>query len=447
MRGTTARHLDGMRGFTLIWFGQLVSLLGSGMTRFAITLWAWEKTGEATTLALAGFFAFAPGVFMSPLAGALVDRWDRRLAMMISDLAAGLSAVFIFLMLTSSQLEIWHIYAAGFFASIFESFQFPAWSAALSVMLPKAQYGRASGMQGLADYASGILAPVLASGLFVLIGFEGILLIDIVTFCFAISTLLLIHIPPVVVTEAMVRSRSGGLLHEVSYGFRYIFGRPSLLGLQLSFFGINLTATVAFVLLPVLVLSRTGNDETALGIVQASAGVGGVVGGLLLSIYGSPRYRVHGVLGSIIASSLLGQTVIGLGQALPVWMFGAFMTTFFSSILNASNQALWQAKVAPEVQGRVFAVRRLIAQVTAPVALLLAGPLADQVFGPALLPGGALVPVFGGLFGVGPGAGIGLLFAVTGLMGVAVGLAGYSVSAVRNAETLLPDHSPGAAAS
>jgi len=139
-------------------------------------------------------------------------------------------------------------------------------------------------------------------------------------------------------------------------------------------------------------------------------------------------------------SSLLGTMATGLGREPFIWAFAAFSTMLFLPIINGCNQAIWQAKVPPEVQGRVFATRRLIAQITAPVGMAFAGPLADWVFGPAMMPGGALAPLFGWLVGVGPGAGISLLFLITGLIGALVGLSGYAFVSVRDAEDILPDH-------
>jgi MFS transporter, DHA3 family, macrolide efflux protein len=434
-------RLTGMRAFTLIWIGQVVSLLGTAMSQFALTLWAWELTGSATALALVGLFSFAPVVLVSPIAGALVDRWDRKT--MLSDLMAGLATVVIFLLNASGNLQIWHLYIAGAFAGIFQSFQFPAYSAAISTMLNKEQYARASGMMGLAESASGILAPPIAGALFVFIGLRGLLLIDIITFVFAISMLLLVFIPAPVVTEEGEKSRSGGFWREVSYGFTYIFQRPSLLGLQLVFFFINLTATFSFIVLAPMILSRTaeaGNGEIILGTVQSFAGIGGVVGSLLLSVWGGPKRRVHGVLLGMFASSLLGMFPLGFGLVPIFWMIGSFFSSFFIPILNGSNQAIWQAKVAPDIQGRVFSVRRLIAQITAPVAMLLAGPLADQVFEPAMMPGGSLSDVFGKLVGTGPGAGMALMFLISGVLGIIVSLGAYAFPAVRYAEDILPDH-------
>ena len=436
---TPSHRPSGMTGFTVVWIGQVVSLLGTGMTRFALTIWAWQLTGSATALALMGFFSFGPIVLFSPVAGALVDRWNRKLVMMLSDLAAGLATVAIFLLYTTGHLEIWHLYVAGAFAGTFESFQFPAYSAAVTTMVHKKHYARASGMLSLAESISGIAAPALAGLLLVMIGIGGILVIDMVTFVLAILALVAVNIPQPPRTAAGAEGQ-GSLWQESLYGFRYILDRPSLLGLQLLFFTSNLLATLGFTLLAPMILARTGSNSVVLGTVESAFGVGGVVGGVLLATWGGPQRRVHGVLLSFVGASLLGQTLMGLGQILPVWIAAAFLSSAFIPILNGSNQAIWQQKVAPDVQGRVFATRRLIAQITAPLAMLLAGPLADFVFEPGMMAGGSLAALFGWLVGTGPGAGMALIFVISGLLGSFIGVVGYLIPTIRNAEDILPDH-------
>ena len=430
-------RLTGMTGFSAIWFGQLISLLGTSMTSFALTIWAWQETGQATALALVGFFSFGPAVLLSPVAGALVDRWNRKLVMMLSDLAAGVASILTLALHLSGSLEIWHLYVLGAWTGAFSAFQWPAYSAAISTTLPKTHYTRASGMMSLAESASSVAAPILAGILLGIIGLGGILVVDIVTFSLAVSALFFVLIPPPKRSGAGAAGR--GLWQESLYGFRYIWRRP-LLNLQLVFFAVNLVATFVLILLAPMVLASTGNDELVLGSVQSALGAGGVVGGLLLSVWGGPTRRIHGVLVGMILSSLLGSILMGLANTLTLWLIAGFFITFFIPILNGSNQAIWQAKVAPEVQGKVFAARRLIAQITAPLAMLAAGPLADYVFEPALMPGGALVPLFGVVVGTGPGAGMSLMFVLSGMLGVLIGVGGYLSPSVRRAEDLLPDH-------
>lgn len=211
-------------------------------------------------------------------------------------------------------------------------------------------------------------------------------------------------------------------------------------GLQLVFLLGNLAANLGSVAMAAMILARTTSSETALATVQSAAGIGGVLGGLLLATWGGPRRKVHGVLLGWVLSSFFGSVLLGLGQSVWVWAACAFVYALIVPILNGSNQAIWQAKVPPDVQGRVFSARHMIAWAAGPVAMLIAGPLADRVLTPAMMPGGSLADLFGGLLGVGPGAGMGLLLVVSGLLGMAVGLGGYLFRVVRQAEDLIPDH-------
>ncbi len=430
--------LTGMRGFTLIWLGQFTSMLGSSMTNFALTIWAWEETGTATALALTGLAFVLPNILVYPVAGALVDRWNRKLVMMLSDLAAGIGTIAILLLYTSDSLQIWHLYIIFAFMGLFQSFQFPAYSAAVSTMLDKEQYDRASGMLSLAQSASGIFAPVAAGVLLGIVGAGGIMMFDIITFIVAIGTLLMVHIPqPVVSVESQVKT---SLLEDSIFGFKYILARRGLLGLQMVFFLINFTGSLCFPLLAPLILSQTGNNTVILGTVRSAFGAGGVVGGILLSAWGGPKKRVHGVLTGMALSCLLGYTVMGLADSVYLWVAGAFIMMAFNPIINGSNQAIWQSKVPPEMQGRVFSARAFIALVSQPIAMAITGPLADGFLLPGMMEGGSLAPLFGWLIGVGPGEGISLLFLVMGLIGAICGFGGYMFKQVRDVEEILPDH-------
>ena len=428
----------GLLGFTIVWFGQFVSMVGTGMTQFAITIWAYQLTGQATALALVGFFAFAPVVLFSPLAGAIVDRVPRKVVMIASDLAAGLSTVTLLILHLMGHLRLWHLFATGFLAGAFGSFQFPAYSAAISLMMEKKHYARANGMLGLAEAASGIIAPMLAGGLLVLIGIRGVFTIDIITFVFAISALLVVFVPEP--DRAERETQRASLWQDSLFGFRYIFASRSLLSLQLVFFASNLIATFGFTVFSPMLLARTANNSLVLGTVQMAFGMGGVVGGLGMSAWGGFKRRVHGVLLGMAFSSLVGTIVLGVAQSVPVWIIGALATALVLPLINGSNQAIWQSKVPPALQGRVFATRRLIAQISAPLAMLAAGPLADRVFEPMMASGSPIATALGHVVGNGPGSGMGLMLVIAGVLGTAVGLGGYLFPAVRNAEALLPDH-------
>ncbi|MCE5193787.1 MAG: MFS transporter [Candidatus Cryosericum sp.] len=435
-----SRRPQGMTAFTIVWFGQVVSLVGTAMTSFALTLWAYRTTGLATALSMVAFFAFAPMLVMSPIAGVLVDRWNRKWTMALSDMASAVGTLMILLLFASGHLHLWHLYVIGAFTAVFQSFQWPAYSAAISMMVPKVQYQRASGMISMAESASGVAAPILASALIGVLGFERlwvIFAIDLVTFVIALSTLVAVRIPN---PPKTVQENEESFLRQSTFGFRYIWSHRPLFNLQMMFFSSNLLASLCVTILPALILARTGNNSTILGTVQSASAIGGVVGGAALTAWGGPKRKVDGVLLGMILTSLFGTAVLGLGRSLPVWAVGGFASMAFLPLLNGSNQAIWQSKVPPSLQGRVFSARLIIAQVAAPISMLASGPLADKVFGPAMLTSGSLAPVFGWLTGTGDGAGISLMFVLFGLAGVAAGLAGYLIPSVRNVERLIPDH-------
>ena len=435
-----AKRPTGMRSFTVIWFGQLVSMLGTGMTNFALSFYIYEKTGQATALTIAIFCFVAPSIILSPLAGALVDRWNRKLVIILADLAAWVvTLAWLLILLTSGDLELWQIYLGNIVAGAFNALQFPAFSAAVTLLIPKEQYGRASGMLNFAGAASEILAPVFAGALLGPFGLVSIMLVDVVTFVVGIVTLLVINIPqpePEAIPDGGTRP---SLWQDSLYGFKYIRQRPGLLGLQFAFTALNFISAFGGVVVVPMILARTANSATSLATVQSIAAFGGVAGGLLMSTWGGPKRKVKGVLLGMSLENLLGPIVIGLSKAVPGWAVGSFMSQLFIPVINGSNQAIWQSKVPPAVQGRVFATRRMIAQISFPLALLFAGPLADRVFEPAMASDGWAAALFGPLVGVGPGAGMSLMVLLSGLIGVAVGLIVYAIPSVRNVETVLPD--------
>ncbi len=429
----------GMGTFTAIWAGQLLSLLGTGMTQFAMMYWVWGQTHQVTTMTIVGICGFTPVIVLSPLAGAIVDRTNRKLLMIASDLAAGLGTLTVLLLYVSGALQIWHLYAVVACIGAFGAFQFPAYSATISVLVDKKQYARASGMMSLAGSVSGVFGPIAAGALLAPIGIPGILCIDLATMSTAITILLFARIPQPATSAEGARARSS-IWREAGFGFRYIAARHGLLGLLGMFFLFNVTTSFGFTVLAPMVLARTQDNAVLLGSVQSAAGIGGVVGGVLLSLWGGPKRRVHGVLAGCALGGLVGLVGVGLGQSLPVWAGAMFAMSMIFPTVNASSQTIWQSKVAPDLQGRVFSVRLMLAQMGTPLAMVLAGPLADRVFEPGMRAGGGLAAAFGPLVGTGPGAGMALMLVFAGLLAAGAALVGYVYRPLRTVETALPDH-------
>lgn len=428
----------GLAGFLTIWGGQVVSMVGTSMTRFALLVWSWEATGAATAPALVLAFTVSAAVLASPFAGVLVDRFDRKRVMIASDLGAALATVALLLLHASGHLALWHIYVAAAAAGAFESFQFPAYSAAITLLIPKRHYARASGMISFAEMGSRIVGPPLAGFLLPKVGLATIFGLDLATFVFAVILLGIVRIPAPRDSEEGAAVRPG-FWSQVAFGFRYILDRKGLLGLQLTLALTNFLVASGLVLRAPMILARTGNDELILGQVLAAAGVGGVVGGLLLAAWGGPTRRVVGILVGLVLCAV-SNIVLGLGHDPLAWAAATFMYPFFLTLVNGLNQAIWQAKVAPDVQGRVFSARRLIAQASLLPPMFLAGPLADRFFEPAMAPGGALEALLSPWFGSGPGSGIAVLLVLTGALGTLTVIFGALSPAVREVDERLPDH-------
>ncbi len=432
-----------MAGFSVVWFGQVVSVLGTGMTQFALTIWAWQVTGQATALALVGFCGFFPLIVMTPLAGALVDRWNRKLVMILSDLAAGLATIAIFILLKTGHLEIWHLYAAAAFSGVFGAFQFPAYSASITLMLPREQYTRANAMLGLVQSISSVFSPIAAGALLVFVNIGGILTIDIATFVFAIGALLVVPIPQPAPAPAG-EARRQSLWADSLFGFRYVFARPSLTGLLVLFFVVNMILSLAFAVFSPMVLARTENNALVLGSVQMIFGAAGILGGILVGIWGGPKRKIHGLLLSAMASSLFGMTLLGVGRGLIVWGIGAFVAVVTTPLAQGSSHAIWQSKIPAHLQGRVFSARIAIGQIGGALALPIGGLLADRLFEPLMRGSSALARTMTPLVGSGPGSGMGLMFVLFGLLGTLAAVGGYLYRPVRDIETILPDAVPSA---
>lgn len=439
MEQTKSNRPSGMFGFTIVWIGQIVSVLASSMSQFALTIFMFNETGSALAMGTMQVFFITPFLLISPLAGVWVDRYDRKMMMMVSDVGAGIATIIILILQALGILEYWHLYGAAIIYGLGMSFQWPAYSAAISTMIPKEQLGRANGMMSLIEAGPQVVAPVLAGALLPIIQMTGVLLLDVVTFLFAIGALMLVHIPQPVRSEEGVKSQSEGILHEAMYGFKYIFSRPSLLGLQMIFFFGNLFSGIGFTVLAPMILTRAGGDSLVFGTVQSAGAIAAVVGGVLMSAWGGFKRRVHGVLIGWILSGI-GMAIVGFTGGLPVWIVGIAVSAIVGALVNASNQAIWQSKIAPDLQGRVFSARRLIAWLTNPISPLIGGALADFVLEPAAIAGTGLPHAFSWLVGTGPGSGMGLLIVFCGAFSTLIGIAGYFVYYIRNAETILPDH-------
>lgn len=439
MTGKVTNRPSGMTGLMVVLGGQAVSILASSMTGFTLSIWVFQRTSSATSLGIMQTAFVLPYLLIIPLAGVLVDRYNRKLMMMISDLAAGLGTLTILILYLSGNLEVWHFYLVNVIIGLGNAFQWPAYSAAITTMVPKEQYGRANGMMSLVQAGPGIIAPLLAGALLPVIGLVGILLIDLSSLLLAIGALLLVHVPqPAQSIEG--QSSHGSLLQEASFGFKYILKRPPLrayvilLFIANFFLGFSNSAEVP------MVLSRTGNDSLMLGAVNTAGAISWTVGSLVMSTWGGPKRRIHGALSGWIVYCLLGNILFGLGRGLGIWIPSILVAGLGSNIGIATSQAILQAKVEPDLQGRVFSARRMLTWFPDTFTPILGGLLIDRVLEPAMNSETWLARNFSWMVGNSPGSGMALIMVVFGLLTIITMLSGYLVPGIRNIEDLLPDH-------
>ncbi|MEM1255022.1 MAG: MFS transporter [Cyanobacteria bacterium P01_H01_bin.21] len=424
-----------MRTFLTIWLGQLGSGIGSRMTSFAMTLWAWDLTQQATALALVGFFTQLPQLLATPFVGVIVDRYSRKWLMMVGDAAAAVSTVVILWLYTNNQLQIWHLYGAGAINGVFGQLQQLAYTASMTLMVPERHYSRALSLNFLSGYGSNILGPAIAGAVYPLIGLTGILGVDLGTFAIATLTIFSATIPQPEAPAVPLTLRK-----DLAVGFRYLSQRPGMIGILAVAALFQLIFQITSALHAPMILARSDGSAQVLATVYATAGIGGVVGAIIMTTWGGPRPRIYGVLLGMIGAGL-SRAGFSVGRSLTLWMPTQFCLSFNFPMMGSSGNAIWLSKVPPDLQGRVFSISVLIKGLMAPVGRLVAGPLADRVFEPAMMPGGQLVPIFGNLFGTGRGAGMAVLCGMASMAMTLVGLCGLLYQPLRTVEATLPDHS------
>jgi MFS family permease len=431
-----------MRTFTIVWSGQLVSLLGSGLTAFALAVWVYQTTSSVTDFTLIALTTVLPSIVLSPIAGALVDRWDRRRALIVADCGAGLGVGLIALLLYSGHLALWYIYVLLSLRSCFTALQVPALGAAVTILVGKRHLGRANGMLQLAEAVGRIATPMLAGTLMTKLQLWGILLIDLATFLVSLGTLFAVSFPRPAIDSAEPAPGGRSLLGEVASGWRYVAERPGLLGLVFLMAGGNFTLGTLSALLGPMVLGFA--TEPVLGFVMSVGSCGLLAGGALMSLWGGPRHRVRSILGFKAFEGLSLMVLGGVGRSVPWITAAGFFLVFSSPIIMAASHAIWQTKVPIQLQGRAFAIRRMIAWSTLPLVYLVTGPLADHVFEPLMAPGGALAGTVGQWIGVGRGRGIALYLILIGLLQILQVAAASFYRPLRRLEAEIPDALPDA---
>lgn len=433
----TAQPRRGLGRFLVVWAGQLISLIGSGLTSFALAVWTFQATSEVLPFALTVLLGTLPKVLLAPVVGVVADRWNRRTILVLADSGSALVTVAALLLYANGQLTLGSVYLFALAGAICDAFQEPTYAAAITMLVPKEQLGRAAGLGQLSLAVEALVVPPLAGLLFVTVGMAGIFVIDLISFALAIAALLITPIPQPEPVRQDVGGREG-LLADLTFGWRYLAARRGLLLLVGYFALVNMLLNSATVLTTPLVLSFGGADT--LGLVQMCVGAGLLIGSIGASIWAARRRQVVVIIGSLGVAGL-GLLVVGLHPSLPVVGGGFFLMMLAIPAASAASQAIFQRKVLPAAQGRVFAARSMVSQAMMPFGFLGAGLLADHVFEPLLRAGGQLAATpIGTLVGVGSGRGIGLMFLLAGLLLLLASMLALTMPRLRRLEEELPDH-------
>ena len=428
--------------------GQAISLLGSSLTGFSLGIWVYSQTDNITDFSIVWVASALPMALLSPLAGVLVDRWSRKTVLLISQLIAVLMTAVIFILYWFDALMLWHIILVTAIASASNALVLPAVSATIPLMVDKKDLTKANAWVSLAVGLVQLFAPLIAGIVLDRVGLQGVLVIDLLTFIVGVFSLVVVAIPNPEKREVNEITSVG---KEMLAGWFYLTERKGLFWLTL--FQAVLTFSVAAIALLVQPMVLNFDIEKqwffsglAIGEMQAQlagmamfmAGVGMLVGSVLMLVWRGPKRKVIGVLWA----SLLASLFCVLMPIKPnIWLVGIYICIIMAivPVANTCTQVLLQTKLPNHFQGRIFGLRQLIFGLARPCAYVAMGFLADTIFEPGMAENGMLANSLGGLYGVGIGRGIAVLISVLGLLTIIATGVAWFYRPLRRIDTELPD--------
>ncbi|MEG1019128.1 MAG: MFS transporter [Oscillospiraceae bacterium] len=406
--------LKELHGFLILWSTQSFSALGSSMTSFALIIWSYQQQGSALTTAMLSVCSYAPYVVMSIFAGALSDKWNKKITMLVCDSFAALCTVVILLLLQARRLEIRHLYCLNALNGFMNTIQQPATDMTISLLSPKEHYQKVSGMRSFSNSLVSIFTPVFATAILTLLGIQAVIIFDLMTFGVAfLSLLLFVTIPK---TEDK-SAESETVLQSARAGLQYLKDNRGILDLILFLAAINLTASIFNAALPAMLLSRNGGSETALGVVNAVTGVTMLIGSVLASVLPAPKSRVRIICNTLLIAMSTENFFLAFGRSVPIWCIGAALGWICIPIMNANMDVLFRNHIPISMQGRVFSARNTLQFFTIPIGYFWGGFLIDQVFEP-FMASQVTDSVLSTVFGTGKGSGAALLFFMIAIVGV-----------------------------
>lgn len=421
---------NGLRDFSITMLGSLLSTIGSQMTQFALVAWVFEKTSSALDSGLMATMSYGSVIVFSIFSGAFVDKFSRKKLIMLSDGLMFLSTIILFALYSMDELSLNFLIVYGIIIGLSSSIQFPSYLSIITMMVPEDQRSRANGIYQTAWSLATTIAPALSGVLLGIISLKGILIVDLISYLIILCTVLNVSIPE---TDKSQQSQQSSILKDTIEGFRYLLTRGSLVGfvLILTFFNIAFGAYEG--LFRPMVLSLTNNNTGIAGFAVMGYGIGNVVSGIFMTIWKGPKNRVPMTLLSWALCGFSGFVVGGIGRSLPIWMISGFLQGVFNNIAVVLTVGIWQSKVSPAYQGRVFGIMRLVSQVTIPVSLFFMTLLSDRIAVPLFSHRNVLL--LSKYLGSGSSAGMSFVLILSGvLFGVICPLIMFLFPEIRNAD-------------
>ncbi len=407
-------NINELYDFLILWITQSLSSLGSAMTNFALVIWSYQQQGSALTTSLLAICSYAPYVLLSIFAGALSDRWDKKITLLLSDSFAALCTILVLILLTMDKLQIWHLFVINGLNGLMSTVQQPAADVTISLLTPQKHYQKISGLRSFSNSLVTVLTPIIATAILSFTSIQVVILIDLITFTIAFVALLcLIKIPHVAQP-----SSTGGetLLQSTKSGLQYLRDNRGILDLILFLAVINFTASIFNAALPAMMLSRVGGGEIALGIVNTVTGIATMFGSIIVTVLPPPKSRVKVICNCLLFSMSTENFILAFGRNTLVWCLGATLGWIFIPVMSANMDVLFRTKIPIEMQGRVYSVRNTLQFFTIPLGYLCGGFSIDRVFEPFM----SVQPkssIWVTLFGAGKGSGAAMLFLIIGIFG------------------------------
>ncbi|AQR95854.1 MFS transporter [Clostridium saccharoperbutylacetonicum] len=403
-----------LHSFLILWITQSLSELGSSMTNFALIIWSYQQHGSALITAMLSVCTYLPYVIMSIFAGALSDKWNKKITILVSDSFAALCTIVVLILLKTNRLEIWHIYCLNALNGLMSTIQQPAADVTISILTPKKHYQKVSGMRSFSNSLITIMTPIIATALLTLTNMQVVIAFDLLTFGIAFISLLCFVKIPKVENE---NTKKESMLSSVKSGLSFLKHNRGILDLIFFLAAINFTASIFNATLPAMILSRAGGGEVALGIINTVTGSAMLVGSIVASILPAPKSRVRVICNALLLSMSTENFFLAFGNTVPIWCVGAVLGWIAIPIMGTNMDVLLRSYIPIDIQGRVYSVRNTLQFFTIPIGYFLGGILVDKVFEPFMLyqPSSGFLAM---IFGTGKGSGAALLFFILGILGV-----------------------------